>query len=63
MKIETRYQPDKSAELKGEGIIESSRGNTTENNQIPTLKIIIVEHVLEDSAVLSEEDLCETYYV
>lgn len=32
MKIETRYQPDKSVEQKGEGIMESSRGNTTENS-------------------------------
>lgn len=31
MKIGTRYQADKSAGQKGEGIMESSRGNTTEN--------------------------------
>lgn len=32
MKIETRQQPDKSAEQEGEGIMESSWGNTTENS-------------------------------
>lgn len=34
MKIETRYGPDKSAEQKGEDIMESSWGNTTENGTV-----------------------------
>lgn len=56
MKIGTRYQADKSAGQKGEGIMESSRGNTTENcNWILTLKtFFIVKHVLEGLAVLFE---------
>ena len=32
MKIETRYQLDMSAELKGEGIMGGSWGNTIENS-------------------------------
>lgn len=34
MKIETRYRPDKSAEQKGEGIIESSWGKHYRKQQL-----------------------------
>lgn len=37
VKIETRYQPHKSAEQKGEGITETSWGNTTERAVIESL--------------------------
>ncbi len=62
MKIETRYQPDKSAEQKGEGIMESSWGNTTEYSQwILTLKMIAFSCRVSNTSkrgwfILSEEE-------